>query len=335
MTDEHPPFSAEPTRPQAFVDNDSGSVPGGPSALTDTPAEATGAVGKIPRTPIVSFANQKGGVGKTTTVINLAGCLANLGQSVLVVDLDPQANATSGLGLEKQEGTSLFQVIIGDEATLDMIRPTRHESIHVIPSELDMAGSEIEVARMENYLQCIAGILEPVAAQNAYDFILLDCPPSLGILTMNALAASDSVVVPMQCEYYALEGLTVISRLITQLRESGVKPDLDIEGILMTMFDARTNLSTDVVHEVNRHFHDKVYNTVIPRNIRVGEAPSFGQPISTYAPQSPGAVAYDLFAREFLERRGITPPKVKGENRRPPRIPIFRVTTIDSSTPDA
>ncbi|MFT5239487.1 MAG: chromosome partitioning protein [Kiritimatiellia bacterium] len=282
-------------------------------------------------TRIVAVANQKGGVGKTTTVINLAACLAELGQTVLVVDLDPQANATSGLGLAKEEGISMYPAMTGETPANDMRRATDYENVHIIPSELDMAGSEIEVARMDNYLHCIDAALRSVAETDTYDFMLLDCPPSLGILTMNALAAADSVLVPMQCEYYALEGLSVISKLINQLRDSGTNPRLEVEGIVMTMFDARTNLSSDVVCEVNKHFPDAIYNTVIPRNIRLSEAPSFGKPIISYAPQSPGAVAYSLFARDFLERRGITLASDTPEMVRPPRIPIFRVKTIDDS----
>jgi len=250
---------------------------------------------------IISVANQKGGVGKTTSVLNLAACLTELGQCVLVIDLDPQANATSGLGLTPTPGTSLYGALLGESSIEPLIKETNYTNLYIIPSELDLAGSEVDVARMDGYLHCFSNILQPVRDSDV-DFVFVDCPPALGILTMNALTASDSLIVPMQCEYFALEGLSVISRLMDQLRESGANPHIDIEGILMTMFDGRTNLANDVVDEVRKYFGDKVFNTVIPRNVRLSEAPSHGSPIIYYDPHSTGAAAYTALAKEFLKR---------------------------------
>ncbi len=250
---------------------------------------------------IISVANQKGGVGKTTSVLNLAACLTELDQCVLVIDLDPQANATSGLGLAPTPGTSLYGALLGESSIEPLIRETNYTNLYIIPSELDLAGSEVDVARMDGYLHCFSNILQPVRDSDV-DFVFVDCPPALGILTMNALTASDSLLIPMQCEYYALEGLSVISRLLEQLRDSGANPDIDIDGILMTMFDGRTNLANDVVAEVRKYFGEKVFNTVIPRNVRLSEAPSHGTPVIHYDRSSTGAQAYMELAREFLER---------------------------------
>lgn len=251
---------------------------------------------------IVAVANQKGGVGKTTTVINLAAALAELKQTVLVIDLDPQANATSGLGLKPQSGTSIYKALLGEAFIGDLITGTPVENVNIIPSELDLAGAEVDVARMDTYLHCLNQAMAPVRESEAFKIVLVDCPPSLGILTINALAAADSVLIPMQCEYYALEGLSVIARLVAQLRDNGTNPGLDLEGIVMTMFDGRTNLSGQVVEEVRSHFPDKVYQSVIPRSVRLSEAPSFGKPVTAYDSASPGAVAYRRFGKEFLKR---------------------------------
>ncbi len=252
---------------------------------------------------ITAIANQKGGVGKTTTAVNLAACLAEAGKRVLLVDLDPQANATSGLGLRKTPGASLYRSLVGGEPAASFIQPTTVPGLMIIPSEIDLAGCEIEIARAENYLHRLRGTLAPVRDTGQFDFIILDCSPSLGILTMNVLAAADSVVIPLQCEYYALEGLTVMTKLIDQLRTSGTNPGLHLEGIVMTMYDMRTNLSQQVVQEVIGHFGERVYETVVPRNIRLSEAPSFGQPIIQYNATCSGAAAYRQLAREFIGRR--------------------------------
>lgn len=253
-------------------------------------------------TRILAVANQKGGVGKTTTVVNLAAALTELDQNVLVIDLDPQANATSGLGLPRQPGISLYPVLTGSADVADIIQPTPYEGINIIPSELDLAGAEIEIARQGDHLSAVRAALERVLQAGVFDYILMDCPPSLGILMTASLAAADGVIVTMQCEYYAMEGLSVITNLLNKLRKNGANPNLALEGIVMTMFDGRTRLAADVVEEVKRHFGDLVFNTLIPRNVRISEAPSFGQPVVFYAPTSKGAEAYRALALEFIQR---------------------------------
>ena len=264
---------------------------------------------KPSKTRVVAVTNQKGGVGKTTTVINLAACLAELNKRILVIDLDPQANATSGLGLPPQEGTSLYHSLLGPSEVGALPKKTVVKKVDIIPSEIDLAGSEVEVARMDGYLHCFQRAIAPIVEAGRYDFILIDCPPSLGILTMKALSAAHSLLIPMQCESYALEGLPVISRLIEQLQESGANPDVDIAGILMTMYDTRIRLASAVVKEVRRHFGPKVYRSIIPRNVRLSEAPSHGKPITLYDSRSTGARAYRKLAKEFVKR-------MKGKKRR-------------------
>ncbi|MCB1070136.1 MAG: ParA family protein [Kiritimatiellae bacterium] len=255
------------------------------------------------KTAVLAIANQKGGVGKTTTAVNLAACLAERNRSVLLVDLDPQANATSGLGLPKEPGASLYHALVGGQPAESFIQTTAFKNLDIIPSEIDLAGTEVEIARMDDYLHRLRTVLAGVIASGRYQYLIMDCSPSLGILTMNVLTACHSVMIPIQCEYYALEGLSVMTRLIDQLRESGTNPDLQVEGILMTMYDMRTNLSQQVVQEVINHYGDKVYETLVPRNVRLGEAPSFGKPIIAYNAYSTGAAAYRQLAREFLVRR--------------------------------
>ncbi len=251
---------------------------------------------------IVAIANQKGGVGKTTTAVNLGAALAELGQRVLLIDLDPQSNATSALGLQELEGESLYQPLIGDAELADKILPTRSPSLFFVPADLDLAGAEVEIARMPDHLQRLARVLRPLRDDHAFDFVLLDCPPSLGILMTNALAAADEILAPIQCEYFALEGLVKIVRVIEQVRASGANSNLEISGIVMTMFDGRTNLSGQVVREVREHFADKVYETLIPRSVRLSEAPSFGQTILEYDGAGAGAKAYRALAAEFMQR---------------------------------
>ena len=256
-------------------------------------------------TKVVAVANQKGGVGKTTTAVNLAACVAALGKRVLLFDLDPQANATSGLGLEKIEGASAYRPLMGEGTLLEKIQKTAWERLEIIPSEVDLCGADIELARTENYLQRATLALQPVLASGRFDVVIVDCPPSLGILTMNAFAAADFLLVPLQCEYYALEGISMINRLLTQIREGGVNLRLELLGVVMTMYDSRTKLANQVVSEVREHFGERVFETMIPRSTKLAEAPSFGQPIIHYDKYSAGSAAYELLAQEFVQRLGI------------------------------
>jgi chromosome partitioning protein len=251
---------------------------------------------------VVAVANQKGGVGKTTTVVNLAAALAELKQTVLVIDLDPQANATSGLGVAPKDGVSLYPALVNAHALDGVIVGTTVANVNLIPAELGLAGAEVEIARMPDHLHAFNRILRPIVDSHVFDWVLLDCPPSLGILMSNSLAAADSVLVPMQCEYYAMEGLSVITGLIQRMRLGGANSRLTLEGILMTLFDNRTKLAEDVVKQVRTHYADSVYETIIPRNVRTSEAPSYGMPVLSYDPSSKGAEAYRAFGREFLKR---------------------------------
>ena len=254
---------------------------------------------------IIAVANQKGGVGKTTTAVNLAACLAAVGQRVLLFDLDPQANATSGLGLEKTEGASAYRVLLGDGALADKIKKTAFEGLALIPSEVDLCGADFELARAEKHLERVRGALQPVVASRQFDLILIDCPPSLGVLTLNAFAAADGVLVPLQCEYYALEGISMLNRIMAQLHDNGVNPALELTGVVMTMYDGRTRLAQQVVSEVREHFGERVFETMIPRSTRLAEAPSFGKPIIHYDKYSAGSAAYELLAQEFLKRVNV------------------------------
>ncbi len=254
---------------------------------------------------VIAVANQKGGVGKTTTAVNLAACLAAVGKRILLVDLDPQANATSGVGLEKTEGASAYRPLLGEGSLADKILPTAFPNLEMIPSEVDLCGADIELARSENYLQRLSQSLRPLAESNRYDLILIDCPPSLGILTLNAFAAADRLLVPLQCEYYALEGISMITRILGQVRDNQINPQLELLGVVMTMYDGRTRLAQQVVEEVRQHFGERVFDTVIPRTTRLAEAPSFGKPIIHYDKYSAGAAAYEVLAQEFLKRIGL------------------------------
>ncbi len=251
---------------------------------------------------VIAVANQKGGVGKTTTAVNLAACVAAAGQRVLLFDLDPQANATSGLGLEKVEGASAYRPLLGEGGLLEKIQNTAFERLQIIPSEVDMCGADIELARADNHLHRLAGALQPVLQAQRFDLVFVDCPPSLGILTLNAFAAADGVLVPLQCEYYALEGISMLNRIMAQLHDTGVNPRLELVGVVMTMFDTRTKLCQQVVSEVRQHFGERVFETLIPRSTRLAEAPSFGKPIIHYDKHSSGAAAYELLAQELLGR---------------------------------
>ncbi len=246
---------------------------------------------------VYAFANQKGGVGKTTTTINVAACLAEAGQRALVVDLDPQANATSGLGM-RANGTSSYDLLDGAPLA-ELAKPTAFANLYLVPSRPELAGAAVELARRDDGDRYL---VDALAGANGFDFVLLDCPPSLGPLTVNALAASDRVVVPVQAEYYALEGLAQLVHSINLVR-GRLNPGLAIAGVLITMSDARTKLSAEVEHEVRRHFGDLVFRTVVPRGVRVAEAPSHGLPLTHYDRRSRGAEAYWKVAMELVERR--------------------------------
>lgn len=248
---------------------------------------------------IVSLANQKGGVGKTTTAINLGASLAACERNVLIVDLDPQGNATSGLGLSKGEEKSMYAVLVDNMPIRDTIVPTEIPTLHVAPSSVDLVGAEIELRDAIGREYCLRKALEGL--DGTYDYVLIDSPPSLGLLTINGLTACHSVLVPMQCEYFALEGVSQLLNTIERVREA-VNPSLEIEGIVLTMFDERMNLSRQVAEEVRNHFGEKVYSSVIPRNVRLGEAPSFGKPIILYDIRSRGSEAYISLAKEFIRR---------------------------------
>ena len=255
--------------------------------------------------PIIAVANQKGGVGKTTTSINAAACMASLGKRVLLVDLDPQANATSGLGLEKAEGASLYGPLLGEGTAVERVQATAFERLSIIPSEVDLCGVELELGRFDDRLARLKALLEPLRSGGAHDVIVLDCPPALGLLTLNALATAQYLLVPLQCEYYALEGISTIRRLLDQLREGGINESLNLIGVVMTMFDGRTRLSQQVVAEVREHFKEAVFDTVIPRTTRLAESPSFGKPIIHYDPYSAASAAYEVLASELLKRLGL------------------------------
>lgn len=257
---------------------------------------------------IIALANQKGGVGKTTTAVNLGCALAQRGYRILLIDLDPQGNATSSFGLQELEGDSLYGPLLGEAGIADKVVPTRINGMFIIPADLDLVGAEIEIARMDNHLTRLHETLKPFRQDKTFDFIFLDCPPSLGILMTNALAAADELLTPIQCEFFALEGLVKIVRVVQQVRNSGANDRLELAGILMTMFDRRTNLSTQVVADVRKHFAERVYETMIPRTVRLSEAPSFGKSIFEYAPNGSGSRAYRSLADEFIRRQDQTVP---------------------------
>ncbi|MBE2181101.1 MAG: ParA family protein [Chthoniobacterales bacterium] len=251
---------------------------------------------------ILAVANQKGGVGKTTTSVNLAAALTDSGKRVLLIDLDPQGNATSALGAEIENPPTLYGPLTGSASIESCLTPTRMGNLSLIAANLDLAGLEIEVARMEDHLGQIRRALQPLRDSAAFDFAIIDCPPSLGILMTNALVAADQLLVPVQCEYYALEGLGKLMFVMGQIRDSGANPSLSLSGLVMTMFDRRTNLSEAVIKDVRDHFQEVLYDAVIPRSVRLSEAPSFGRTILEHDPGGPGARAYRQLAAEFLKR---------------------------------
>ncbi len=247
---------------------------------------------------IISVANQKGGVGKTTTTINLSTLLAKKGKKVLLIDADPQGNATSGVGAEKDVEFSTYDILVGDAEMDEVVEETIIKNLLVCPSNINLAGAEVELVSMISREQRLKEKLENI--KDKFDYILIDCPPSLGLITLNAFTASDSVLIPVQCEYYALEGLGQLMNTINLVKKH-LNKGIQIEGALLTMYDARTNLSNQVVKEVKRYFDDRVYKTVIPRNVRLSEAPSYGMPITEYDARSKGAKMYEKFTKEFLK----------------------------------
>tara|TARA_B100001248_G_scaffold220746_1_gene176569 strand:- start:9061 stop:9843 length:783 start_codon:yes stop_codon:yes gene_type:complete len=251
---------------------------------------------------VFSIANQKGGVGKTTTAINVAVALARRNIPTLLIDLDPQGNATSGLGFTKKEGSSLYGPLHGDGDALDKVVPTKEKNLSLIPSEVDLAAIEMELSQKKDYLVQLKACLEPLKETGKFAAIILDCPPALGMLSMNSLAAADHLLIALQCEYLAMEGLSQILRLVDQLKDAGVNAALKVGGIIMTMFDVRTNLSRQVVDEVRTHFPELVFESFIPRSVRLSEAPSFGQSIFEYDPLSSGGVAYKNLGSELIQR---------------------------------
>lgn len=248
---------------------------------------------------VISVANQKGGVGKTTTTVTLSAILAKKGRKVLLIDADPQGNATSGLGVTKEVELSVYDVLVSDSTVKETIQETNIKNLTVCPSNINLAGAEVELVSMMSREQRLKEKIEEIKAE--FDYILIDCPPSLGLITLNAFTASDSILIPVQCEYYALEGLGQLLNTVNLVKKH-LNKSLEIEGALLTMYDIRTNLSNQVVKEVKKYFENKVYKTAIPRNVRISEAPSYGMPVTLFDVHSKGAKSYEKFAKEFLKQ---------------------------------
>ncbi len=251
---------------------------------------------------IIAFSNQKGGVGKTTTCVNMSACLAGLGKKVLLLDLDPQGNATSSLGIEKDENLkSIYNVITNDSNIEDVVRRTKYKGLDIIPSDINLAGAEIDLVQMDNREKILRNSLMMI--KNSYDYITIDCPPSLGLLTINALTSADSVIIPILCEFLSLEGLTQLMNTVWLVKQH-LNSNLEIEGVVLTMKSARSNLVNEVSAEIRKFFDKKVFNTAIPRNVRVAEAPSYGESVIDYDPKCKGSIAYMELTKEFLSRNG-------------------------------
>ncbi len=253
---------------------------------------------------IIAIANQKGGVGKTTTAVNLSACIADKGKRVLLIDIDPQGNSTSGLGIEKSTlKASAYDVLINSTEAKTAVMGTMIDTLDIIPANIDLVGAEVELVSRMAREQILKTALKPI--RDSYDYIFMDCPPSLGLITINALTAADKILVPIQCEYYALEGLSQLINTI-KLVKTNLNPNLEVEGVVLTMFDGRTNLSIQVVEEVKKYFKNKVYQTIIPRNVRLGEAPSFGLPVIRYDAACLGSQCYNDLAKEIIDNGGVS-----------------------------
>lgn len=253
---------------------------------------------------IIAIANQKGGVGKTTTAVNLSACIADKGKRVLLIDIDPQGNSTSGLGIEKSTlKASAYDVLINSTDAKTAVMGTMIDTLDIIPANIDLVGAEVELVSRMAREQILKTALKPI--RDSYDYIFMDCPPSLGLITINALTAADKILVPIQCEYYALEGLSQLINTI-KLVKTNLNPNLEVEGVVLTMFDGRTNLSIQVVEEVKKYFKNKVYQTIIPRNVRLGEAPSFGLPVIRYDAACLGSQCYNDLAKEIIDNGGVS-----------------------------
>jgi len=267
---------------------------------------------------VIAISNQKGGVGKTTTSMNLSHALVEAGQRVLLLDLDPQANSTSALGVVSEPGTSLYRSFIGEQKLEDTIVATGRPGLDLVPSHMDLAGCEVDLAQSDNHLETLRHMLDPLIESRRYDYAVLDTPPSLGILMTAAIGAADEVLVPIQCEYFGLEGLSKIVQVVEMIRGSGANPRVFIEGIVMTMFDTRTRLSQDVVDDVRRVFPETIYDTIIPRTVKISEAPSHAETILEYDPKGRGAIRYRELAAEFLKRHGV--PATAAEEEKPAAV---------------